>query len=164
VQRRAPPGGRCVGLSCRRRRVRGRAMFSNTDAEWLNRGGHVRLIDRVKLKLGQETQTIAGFLLWQVSKLWQHRLTLALRDLGLASTQAVMLANVFGFQRRRLAGEAVLIVESNEGRPYDGVSNLAVIGAEAANHPPVVRRGFADAPDAADPDAVARSRLKPSPV
>jgi hypothetical protein len=56
-------------------------MFSNTDAEWLNRGGHVRLIDRVKLKLGQETETIAGFLLWQVSKLWQHRLTLALRDL-----------------------------------------------------------------------------------
>jgi DNA-binding MarR family transcriptional regulator len=59
-------------------------------------------MDRVKLKLGQETETIAGFLLWQVSKLWQHRLTLALRDLGLASTQAVMLANVLRFTEEGL--------------------------------------------------------------
>ena len=59
-------------------------------------------MNRVKLKLGQETETIAGFLLWQVSKLWQHHLTLALRDLGLASTQAVMLANVLRFSEEGL--------------------------------------------------------------
>lgn len=51
----------------------------------------------VKLKLGRETETIAGFLLWQVSKLWQHRLTLALQDLDLPPTQAVLLANVLRF-------------------------------------------------------------------
>lgn len=49
---------------------------------------------KVKLKVGRETETIAGFLLWQVSKLWQHRLTLALQDLDLPPTQAVILANV----------------------------------------------------------------------
>jgi DNA-binding MarR family transcriptional regulator len=59
-------------------------------------------MDRVKLKLGQETETIAGFLLWQVSKLWQHHLTLALRDLDLASTQAVLLANVLRFSEEGL--------------------------------------------------------------
>jgi DNA-binding MarR family transcriptional regulator len=59
-------------------------------------------MERVKLKLGQETETIAGFLLWQVSKLWQHHLTLALRDLGLASTQAVILANVLRFSEEGL--------------------------------------------------------------
>src|SRR5579863_8646568 len=48
----------------------------------------------VKLKLGSETETIAGFLLWQVSKLWQQRLALSLQDLGLPPTQAVILANV----------------------------------------------------------------------
>jgi DNA-binding MarR family transcriptional regulator len=50
-----------------------------------------------KLKLGAEAETIPGFLLWQVSKLWQRHLTLALRDLKLPSTQAVILANVLRF-------------------------------------------------------------------
>ncbi len=49
---------------------------------------------RIKLTLGAETENIAGFLLWQVSKLWQRHLTLALQDLNLPSTQAVILANV----------------------------------------------------------------------
>src|SRR5690348_6435328 len=48
----------------------------------------------VKLKLGSETETIAGFLLWQVSKLWQQHLALSLQDLRLPPTQAVILANV----------------------------------------------------------------------
>ncbi|HEY6620614.1 MAG TPA: MarR family transcriptional regulator [Steroidobacteraceae bacterium] len=51
----------------------------------------------IKLRLGQETETIAGFLLWQVSKLWQQRLTLGLQDLGLPPTQGVLLANVLRF-------------------------------------------------------------------
>ena len=48
----------------------------------------------VKLKLGPEAETIAGFLLWQASKLWQQRLALSLEDIGLPPTQAVILANV----------------------------------------------------------------------
>lgn len=47
-----------------------------------------------KLKLGPQAGTIAGFLLWQVSKLWQQRLSLSLQDIGLPPTQAVILANV----------------------------------------------------------------------
>lgn len=52
----------------------------------------------VKLKLGRQTETIAGYLLWQVSKLWQRRLALALQDVGLPPTQAVLLANVLRFR------------------------------------------------------------------
>lgn len=55
----------------------------------------------VKLKLGRETESIAGFLLWQVSKLWQHSLALALKDLDLPPTQAVLLANVLRFTEER---------------------------------------------------------------
>lgn len=51
----------------------------------------------IKLKLGVETETIAGFLLWQVSKLWQQRLALSLQDIHLPPTQAVILANVLRF-------------------------------------------------------------------
>jgi DNA-binding MarR family transcriptional regulator len=64
-------------------------------------------MEKVKLKLGHETQNIAGFLLWQVSKLWQRRLTLALQDLNLPSTQAVILANVL-----RLSEEGRTVTQS----------------------------------------------------
>jgi DNA-binding MarR family transcriptional regulator len=49
---------------------------------------------KIKLKLGSEADSIAGFLLWQVSKLWQQRLADSLQDLDLPPTQAVILANV----------------------------------------------------------------------
>jgi DNA-binding MarR family transcriptional regulator len=62
---------------------------------------------KIKLKLGTETETIAGFLLWQVSKLWQRHLTLALQDLNLPSTQAVILANVL-----RLGEEGKTVTQS----------------------------------------------------
>ena len=64
-------------------------------------------MDEVKLKLGPEANNIAGFLLWQVSKLWQRHLTLALRDLDLPSTQAVILANVL-----RLCEEGQTVTQS----------------------------------------------------
>jgi MarR family transcriptional regulator, organic hydroperoxide resistance regulator len=38
-------------------------------------------------------QTIPGFLLWQAAKLWQHKLTVALKPYGLTATQFVVLAN-----------------------------------------------------------------------
>ena len=54
-------------------------------------------MEEFQLKLGSEAEAIPGFLLWQVSKLWQRHLTLALQDLDLPSTQAVILANVLRF-------------------------------------------------------------------
>jgi DNA-binding MarR family transcriptional regulator len=54
----------------------------------------MQFMDEIKLKLGSEAETIAGFLLWQVSKLWQQHLALSLQDLSLPPTQAVILANV----------------------------------------------------------------------
>jgi DNA-binding MarR family transcriptional regulator len=65
-------------------------------------------MNRVKLKLGSEAETIAGFLLWQVSKLWQQHLALALKDLGLPPTQAVILANVL-----RLSEEGGEVTQSS---------------------------------------------------
>ncbi len=39
-------------------------------------------------------QNIPGFLLWQAAKLWQHKLTVALKPYGLTATQFVILANI----------------------------------------------------------------------
>jgi DNA-binding MarR family transcriptional regulator len=71
-------------------------------------------MERVKLKLGRETETIAGFLLWQVSKLWQHHLALALRDLNLASTQAVVLANILRFSEEGLPVTQALLSKATK--------------------------------------------------
>ena len=62
---------------------------------------------KVKLKLGSEAEAIAGFLLWQVSKLWQHHLTKTLQDLNLPPTQAVILANTL-----RLSEEGLDVTQS----------------------------------------------------
>lgn len=62
---------------------------------------------KIKLKLGSEADSIAGFLLWQVSKLWQQRLALSLQDLELPPTQAVILANVL-----RLGEEGAEVTQS----------------------------------------------------
>ena len=48
----------------------------------------------IQLKVGEEAEEIPGYLLWQVSKLWQRALNAALSDLGMSSTQAVILINV----------------------------------------------------------------------
>ena len=64
-------------------------------------------MSKVKLKLGGEAEAIAGFLLWQVSKLWQHHLTMALEDLNLPPTQAVILANTL-----RLTEEGLDVTQS----------------------------------------------------
>jgi DNA-binding MarR family transcriptional regulator len=66
-------------------------------------------MEAFRLKLGAEAEAIPGFLLWQVSKLWQRHLTLALQDLKLPSTQAVILANVLRFsEEARPATQAML--------------------------------------------------------
>lgn len=51
-------------------------------------------IEDFKLKIGTEADKIPGYLLWQVSKLWQRHLNAALKDLHLSSTQAVILINI----------------------------------------------------------------------
>lgn len=69
-------------------------------------------MDAFRLKLGAEAEAIPGFLLWQVSKLWQRHLTLALQDLKLPSTQAVMLANVLRFSEEGHAATQAMVSEA----------------------------------------------------
>jgi DNA-binding MarR family transcriptional regulator len=45
----------------------------------------------------ENAERIPGFLLWQVSKLWQRRLNASLKDLGISGTQAVILGNIVRF-------------------------------------------------------------------
>ena len=54
----------------------------------------------VKMDYSEAAEKIPGFLLWQVSKLWQRYLSAALEDLGVSSTQAIILGNVV-----RMAGQ-----------------------------------------------------------
>ena len=55
----------------------------------------------VKMDFSENADRIPGFLLWQVSKLWQRYLNAALEDLNISSTQAVILGNVV-----RLSGQS----------------------------------------------------------
>ncbi|MGH2582877.1 MAG: MarR family winged helix-turn-helix transcriptional regulator [Anaerolineales bacterium] len=48
----------------------------------------------VKMDYSENAEKIPGFLLWQVSKLWQRHLNAALSDLGISGTQAVILGNI----------------------------------------------------------------------
>lgn len=48
----------------------------------------------VKIDYSENAERIPGFLLWQVSKLWQRRLNSALKELRLSSTQAIILGNI----------------------------------------------------------------------
>lgn len=48
----------------------------------------------VAIDLSEAGENVPGFLLWQVSKLWQRHLNANLKDLKLSSTQAVILGNV----------------------------------------------------------------------
>lgn len=52
------------------------------------------------LDLSPEAENIPGFLLWQVSKLWQRQLNASLKVLKLSSTQAVILGNVMRFTQQ----------------------------------------------------------------
>jgi DNA-binding MarR family transcriptional regulator len=49
---------------------------------------------KVKLDYSENADRIPGFLLWQVSKLWQRHLNAALSELKLSSTQAIILGNI----------------------------------------------------------------------
>jgi DNA-binding MarR family transcriptional regulator len=52
----------------------------------------------VNMDYSASAERIPGFLLWQVSKLWQRQLNAALSDLKLSGTQAIILGNVVRIQ------------------------------------------------------------------
>lgn len=65
----------------------------------------------IQLKGGPETEKIPGYLLWQVSKLWQRKLNAALADLGLSSTQAIILINVPRLNQEKRTVTQMLLAE-----------------------------------------------------
>lgn len=65
----------------------------------------------IKLIVGAEAEKIPGYLLWQVSKLWQRKLNAALSDLGLSSTQAVILMNVPRLNQEQRTVTQMLLAE-----------------------------------------------------
>jgi DNA-binding MarR family transcriptional regulator len=60
----------------------------------------------VKIDYSENAERIPGFLLWQVSKLWQRTLNAALKDLELSSTQAIILGNIV-----RMTGQKRLVTQ-----------------------------------------------------
>lgn len=71
-------------------------------------------MEEFRLKLGAEAETIPGFLLWQVSKLWQRHLSLDLQDLNLPSTQAVLLANILRFSEEGLPVSQAMLARATK--------------------------------------------------
>ena len=65
----------------------------------------------ITLIVGPEADKIPGYLLWQVSKLWQRRLNGALGELGLSSTQAVILINVPRLNQEQRTVTQMLLAE-----------------------------------------------------
>jgi DNA-binding MarR family transcriptional regulator len=61
---------------------------------------------KVKLDYSENAERIPGFLLWQVSKLWQRRLNTALEGLKLSSTQAIILGNIV-----RMTGQKKVVTQ-----------------------------------------------------
>lgn len=71
----------------------------------------------VKLKYGEEVEKIPGFLLWQVSKLWQKHLGIALKDLHLSSTQAVILGNIVRLTDEKKQVTQIMLSEATKIDP-----------------------------------------------
>jgi DNA-binding MarR family transcriptional regulator len=63
----------------------------------------------VKMDYSENAENIPGFLLWQVSKLWQRRLNAALKDLGISGTQAVILGNIVRFEGQGKKATQILL-------------------------------------------------------
>lgn len=63
------------------------------------------------MSVGANAEKIPGYLLWQVSKLWQRKLNTALKSLGLSSTQAVILINVPRLNQEKRPVTQMLLAE-----------------------------------------------------
>jgi MarR family transcriptional regulator, organic hydroperoxide resistance regulator len=55
----------------------------------------------VNIPLEEDTRKIPGFLLWQVSKLWQKQLEFAFKEFNLSHTQVIILGNVFRLAKKQ---------------------------------------------------------------
>jgi len=62
----------------------------------------------------EQTRTLPGVLLWNVSKLWQQQLNSALEEIGLSSTNAVILSNMLHLElEHQQANQGMLAELSN---------------------------------------------------
>lgn len=66
---------------------------------------------------GQEVETIPGFLLWQLAKLWQRQLELAFRELALSHTQAILLANIVRLTEEQKKVTQIMLSEATKVDP-----------------------------------------------
>lgn len=71
----------------------------------------------VKIDYSQNAEQIPGFLLWQVSKLWQRELNAALSDLGISGTQAVILGNIVRMQGQGKAATQIALAQITKVDP-----------------------------------------------
>lgn len=71
-----------------------------------------------------EAENIPGFLLWQVSKLWQRHLNSTLKDLKLSSTQAVILSNIV---RSSLQGHEVTQIMLSQFTKIDAMTTSTAV-------------------------------------
>lgn len=85
---------------------------------------YLQYMQAVQFDLSEAAENIPGFLLWQVSKLWQRHLNTALKDLKLSSTQAVILGNVV---RSTQQGHAVTQIMLSQITKVDRVTASTAI-------------------------------------
>lgn len=71
----------------------------------------------VKMDYSENAERIPGFLLWQVSKLWQRHLNSVLGDLGVSSTQAIILGNIVRMAGQNKEATQVLLSEVTKVDP-----------------------------------------------
>lgn len=66
---------------------------------------------KVKMFLRKEVESIPGFLLWRVSKLWQQKLEFTFEDLGLSHTQAILLINIVRLKQEENTVTQIMLAE-----------------------------------------------------
>lgn len=71
----------------------------------------------VKIDYSENAERIPGFLLWQVSKLWQRYLASALKDLRLSSTQAIILGNIVRLKGNKKNVTQIMLSETTKVDP-----------------------------------------------
>ena len=78
----------------------------------------------VSMKHDKDVQQIPGFLLWQVSKLWQRHLANTFDDLQLTNTQVILLGNIVRLTRE---GKQVTQTILSDTTKVDVMTTSAVI-------------------------------------
>jgi len=66
----------------------------------------------VKVLYDLTPNDVPGFLLWQLSKIWQRHLERLFKDLYLTNTQAILLANIFRFTNEGKEATQVFLSET----------------------------------------------------